>query len=81
MSQLILINKETGELGLGIKIDFHDKFESTNEMCKMEGYSIGFRPVQHDGWLLFSGDNEAEGPWLYMKAEAVDSRVEIYGEL
>lgn len=80
MKELILINKETGELGLGIKINFYDNWE-TNNVCKIEGYTVGFRPSKHDGWLIFTGKNEAEGPWIFCKMELVDEKIESLGEL
>lgn len=74
----LLINKKTGELGIGIRVAFLDKYFS-QELSKIEGYSISVMPSESDGWIIFA--NDKNGAWLYVNNESVNDRVEDLGEL
>lgn len=81
MKQLVIMNKETGHTSLGIKISFFDKYDVDNELDVFDGYSIGFLPSKPDGWLIFSGDDDSEGPWMYCKSEMIEEKTEVVCEL
>lgn len=74
------MNKETGAIGLGIRISFHDKYFN-QELANLEGYSISMVSNKPDGWLLFSGNDDARGPWLFMDMDELEDKVEDLGEL
>ena len=82
MKQIILMNKETGELGLGIRIRFSDN-DDDFKLEKLAGYTISIRE-ECDAWLIYSGSNsqsETDGPFLCCNKEIVDKHIEIVGFL
>lgn len=81
MKILVLMNKESGKIGLGIQINFFNNHDVNEELVNLEGYSLGIIPAAHDAWIIFTGADDAEGPWLQVKSEHVDEKVEILGEL
>jgi len=75
------MNKENAEVGLGIRVQFFDKVVTHDNVIEYKGYSVVFRDnSQFDGWLIFSGHKDKEGPWMFMNGLAMD-RLEILGEL
>lgn len=76
----VVMNLESGAIGLGIRIDFHDKY-FYNSLEKMPDYEVAFRPSKPDGWLIFSGENDARGPWIFIDASMIDGKIEDLGEL
>lgn len=81
MSQLVIMNKENALVSLGIRVQFFDKINPEDEVGKIEGYSIVYRDnSKFDGWLIFSGDPENEGPWVFIHGPVID-KLEILGEL
>jgi hypothetical protein len=83
MSQLVVINKENAALGLGIRIQFFDNVGlADNEVIKFEGQSIVYRDNSvFDGWLIFAGAPNAEGPWMFINKSKYTDNLEILGEL
>jgi hypothetical protein len=81
MSQLIIMNKENAEVGLGIRVQFFDKVGTADSAIEYKGYSVVYRDnSQFDGWIIFSGDKNKDGPWMFMSGPVMD-RLEILGEL
>ena len=81
MKILVLMNKDSGEIGLGVQINFFNNHDVNEELVNLEGYSLGIIPAAHDAWLIFTGADGAEGPWMHVKSEHVDEKVQILGEL
>lgn len=82
MKQLILMNKETGEVGLGIRIQLFDNLlpskdslTGDNSYILAVAYDVGYH------WLIFAGEPNEDHPWVFQRREFVDKNVEILGEL
>ena len=76
----ILMNKETGGQSLGIRVQFMDK-PHHEVLEKFPGYSVALRKDDPDGWLIFSGEPESSGPWMFVDATIVDEKIEVIGAL
>lgn len=76
----ILMNKNSGELGIGIRLAFMDKRE-TQEVASLPGYSVLLTPNEPDAWAIFAGDEDAAGPWLLVADPKRISLFEDLGEL
>lgn len=76
----VIMNKDNGSIGLGIAVTFHEKYHH-EELGKMEGYRISLSKNEPDGWLLFSGANDASGPWIFINNDVIKDKIEVLGEL
>lgn len=68
----VAMNKRTGELGLVIPVAFLYDYR------EIVDYTVTVTSGC-DGYLVFSGHPDADGPWLYVKE--LGDNVEILGEL
>lgn len=74
---LVLMNKETGALGLGMRMVLFDK-EPIEPMASIEGYSIRMvHETEFDMWMIFSGEPKSDGPWLMVNRKAIDAKCEV----
>lgn len=81
MKQLILMNKKTGELGLGCRVQLFDNILNEDELGGLPGYSISIRGSDFDGWIFFSGKPENDHPWIWVNRKILDDKCEVIGEL
>lgn len=81
MKHFILMNKKTGALGLGCRVSLYDQVVDFKDDPLFEKYNMTLRITDYDGWLIFAGGDNAPGPWIWLKRESVDGKVEILGEL
>lgn len=81
MKQLVLMNKETGELGLGIRINWFGHPDDI-KLASMEGYSVMLScELDCDAWLLFTGAMDKNEPWNFIKKEFLENKCEVLCEL
>lgn len=81
MKKFVVVQKETGELGLIIRLNAFDKVDD-EPLCSLEGYAIKmFHESECDIYAMHSGSDTAEGPWLLIERKYVDEKCEIIGEL
>lgn len=79
--QLIVMNPLNAEVGIGIRVDFHDN-KYKRELGNMPGYSLQLTSLEDfDGWLLLSGENEASGPWMFIDKDKLKKDFVVVGEL
>lgn len=76
----VIMNKETGAIALGIRVSFFDKYYANN-IGALDGYQISLSSNEPDGWLIFSGDNDAAGPWMFINQKFIGSKIEDLGAL
>lgn len=77
MKQFILMNKNTGEIGCGIRFNCFDHPED-RELMNLEGYKINLTSVDPDAWAIQCSDTE---PWLMFGKEMIVDKLEIVCEL
>lgn len=82
MKQYVLMNS-LGELGLGFRVQWYEPdLMEEKELANLDGYSLTLRGHnEHDAWVVFCGEPESDGPWVHVKKEAVDGRMEVVCEL
>lgn len=78
MKAFVLMNKETGEIGVGVKVLLFDDSFLENEIASLAGYSIQLRNQDFDGWLVAAED---EQPYIYAPKAMVEKSIEVLGEL
>lgn len=76
----IVMNSETGEVGLGIKLAFMNKRQE-HELDNLPGFSIQLAPTKPDAWALFAGADDAEGPWMMVSKPEYLEKIEDIGPL
>jgi len=81
VKQFVLMNANNGMLGLGVRVQLFDSVVAEEPLAKLGNFSVTVRSDQYDGWLIFSGIDDAEGPWLWVQRDYIDSKMEILGEL
>lgn len=72
----VLLHKETGRLGVGIRVSFYDKVQDF-PLKNMDGYSIRLSTEDYDGWLI---DNESN-IWIFVTKELAEKTLDFLGEL
>lgn len=78
VKHFVLMNKETGEIGIGVRATLTDGAEHEQEICALAGYSLQLRTHDFDGWLVAA---EMDQPYVYASKEMVERKLEIIGEL
>ena len=79
MKQIVMINKETGELGVCIKVNFFEKWTEDREISSLGEHSIGLIPKNPDGFLTIVREGS---PFIFVPAELVrDEVVDFLGDL
>jgi len=87
MKQLVLMNKQTGEMCPAIRIQFFDSPLIDEGEIKFEGFSVNVRnSSDYDGYLIYSGNpendkNHGSGPWLFVEKSHVELKTDCLGEL
>lgn len=76
----VIMNRSNGELGLGIRLRFMDKYPR-EDLGKMGGYSISLEPSSLDAWAVFSGADDSSGPWLLISQQEIIDKIEDLGSL
>ena len=76
MTEHVLMNKQTGNFGIGVKIDYHDHTYYEKELTKLEGHSVILRSPDFDAWLIHEGNF-----YLHVHRKMVDEKCEVIGEL
>jgi hypothetical protein len=82
MKHLILMNKKTGEISLGVRVHLFDEMDDKENFNYFDGYSVRQRAGNdYDAWLIFSSNHTANSPCTWLYREDVDGKNEIIGEL
>ena len=78
MKQILIMNKNTGDVGVGVKVNFFEKWTEDREIAVLGEHSIGLIPRTHDGWIVkVSEDSE----WIYVTPEMVETATIELGEI
>lgn len=71
---------KNGNISIGIRVAFHDKYHA-EDMGALAGYRIALTASEPEGWLVFHGEPEANGPWIYFDKKFIAENCEDLGPL
>lgn len=77
LKQFVLMNKKTGEVGIGFRLSFFDN-EMGSELDVYKDYKISVTANEPDFWAILSPENNF---WLVVMPDLVQDALEILGEL
>lgn len=78
MKAFVLMNKKTGDFGVGVRVTLTDGAEVEHEIASLDGYSVQLRKHDHDGWIVSAAIDQ---PYIYAPKEMVERSLEVIGEL
>lgn len=76
----VLMNKKTGQLGIGIAITFHEKYHQESSRS-LNDYTIAFILSEPDGWIVSGNGFNDRVAWVFVNTESVNKYLEVLGEL
>ena len=76
----VLLNKNNGNLGIGIRVSFYDKAPDF-PLAKLDGYSLRLASEDYEGWIIEDALQDGTRIWYYVNKSFVEEKTEILGEL
>jgi hypothetical protein len=78
---IVGMNRGTGDIGLLMPFCFVDFLELAKIHDGADFKKTVVYGQKADGFLVFTGKSDAEGPWVYVNKDVVNDLIELLGEL
>jgi hypothetical protein len=80
MKQFVIMNKITGEIDIGIRINLFDRNDDSS-IIELPNYKIHLTPDVCDAWLMHTLFMSGQECWIYIDKKIFESKCEIVCEL